>query len=176
MSARCNSMMPTALHVPTSNVMTQLTTTATPLHTAAWVLGLLVLNDAWFYGWHRLLHHPRVYRFVHNVHHKSVDVNPFSSYSFHAVEGFLLGAWVIPAALLVPMPIAALGVMQVIGLGNNVMSHLGYEIFPAWLRRTPPFCWMNSATFHSAHHTSLKGNYGLFFRVWDKLLGTELPE
>jgi sterol desaturase/sphingolipid hydroxylase (fatty acid hydroxylase superfamily) len=156
--------------------MTKLTDVTTPLATVAWVCGLILFNDAWFYFWHRLLHHPRIYRYVHTVHHKSVDVNPFSSYSFHAGESFILGAWIIPAALLFPIPVSALGVMQAIGMANNVMSHLGFEIFPAWLRRAPPFSWMNSATFHSAHHTSLKGNYGLFFRGWDKLFGTELPE
>lgn len=40
-------------------------------------VGLLAFNDAWFYFWHRLFHHPRLFRYVHAVHHKSVDVNPF---------------------------------------------------------------------------------------------------
>jgi sterol desaturase/sphingolipid hydroxylase (fatty acid hydroxylase superfamily) len=50
---------------------------------AATFVGLLLFNDAWFYFWHRLLHHPKLFRHVHAIHHKSVDVNPFSSYSFH---------------------------------------------------------------------------------------------
>lgn len=66
-------------------------------------IGLIVFNDTWFYWWHRLLHHPKIFKRVHAVHHRSVDVNPFSSYSFHALEGFLLGAWTIPVFLLVPV-------------------------------------------------------------------------
>ena len=142
---------------------------------AAWVVGIVVFTDAWFYGWHRLLHTPWLFRHVHVVHHRSVDVNPFSSYSFHAFEGFILGAWVVPAALLLPIPMPALVVVQVIGLLNNVCSHLGYELLPAWWVRLPPFKWTASSTYHNLHHQRLHGNYGLFSRVWDRLFGTELP-
>jgi sterol desaturase/sphingolipid hydroxylase (fatty acid hydroxylase superfamily) len=140
------------------------------------IIGIIVLNDVWFYGWHRLMHHPRLFRYVHAVHHKSVDVNPFSSYSFHAIEALILGGWVVPFVLYVPLFLPVLGVMQGIGLANNVMSHLGYEFFPAWFSRVPPFKWLNTATFHSLHHTRLNGNYALFFRWCDTLFGTEVPE
>lgn len=137
-------------------------------------MALMVLNDAWFYFWHRLLHHPMLFRHVHAVHHRSVDVNPFSSYSFHWFEGMILGGWVVPVILLVPIYLPMLGVLQVIGLANNVMSHLGYEFLPRWLLRVPLLRWINTSTFHNLHHTSFNGNYGLMFRFWDRLLGTEL--
>lgn len=139
-------------------------------------VALIVFNDAWFYFWHRLLHHPRVFPFVHAVHHRSADVNPFTSYSFHALEGFILGAWSIPMALFVPMSLEALGAAQVFGLANNVMSHLGYELLPTWWVRVPVLKWTNSATFHSLHHSRFNGNYGLVFRFWDRLFGTEVPD
>jgi sterol desaturase/sphingolipid hydroxylase (fatty acid hydroxylase superfamily) len=140
------------------------------------VVGFLFLNDLWFYAWHRLLHRPWLYRHVHAVHHKSVDVNPFSSYSFHPFEAFILGSAVMPVLFIVPIYLPVLGVLQVVGLMNNIMSHLGYEFLPRWYARIPPFRWMNTATFHSLHHTRLNGNYGLFFRFWDRALGTEVPE
>jgi sterol desaturase/sphingolipid hydroxylase (fatty acid hydroxylase superfamily) len=137
---------------------------------------LLVLNDAWFYGWHRLLHSPRIFRYVHAVHHKSVDVNPFSSYSFHAVEGLILGGWIVPVVLWVPLYLPMLGALQGIGLLNNLMSHLGYEFLPPWLVRVPVLRWINTATFHSMHHSKLNGNYALMFRWLDQLFGTAIPE
>ena len=140
------------------------------------IVALLLLNDLWFYAWHRLLHHPRLYRYIHAVHHNSVDVNPFSSYAFHPLEGLLLGAWVLPCVLLVPIYVPLLGVLQGIGLANNVLSHLGYELYPRWLLRVPLLRWANTATFHSLHHTRLRGNYGLMSRVWDRWLGTEIPD
>jgi sterol desaturase/sphingolipid hydroxylase (fatty acid hydroxylase superfamily) len=138
-------------------------------------LGFLVFNDIWFYAWHRLMHHPKLFRYVHAVHHKSVDVNPFSVYSFHPVEALILGSSVIPVIFFVPLYLPLLGLAQAIGLANNVMSHLGYEFLPRWYNRIPPFRWLNTATFHSLHHTELRGNYGLMFRIWDQWLGTELP-
>ncbi len=138
-------------------------------------VGLLLFNDTWFYFWHRLLHHPKLFRYVHSVHHKSVDVNPFSSYSFHWFEAFILGGWVLPMALLVPIYLPMLGVLHGVGLANNVMSHLGYEFLPRWLLRVPLLRWMNTSTFHNLHHTSSRGNYALMFRFWDRMLGTELP-
>jgi sterol desaturase/sphingolipid hydroxylase (fatty acid hydroxylase superfamily) len=67
-----------------------------------------------------------------------------------------------------------LGVLQGVGLANNLMSHLGYEFLPRWLLRMPLLRWINTATFHNLHHTSFHGNYGLMFRFWDRMLGTEL--
>lgn len=157
--------------------LTRLSSSPAPLWvTLAWTIAFLAFNDAWFYGWHRLLHTPWLFRHVHAVHHKSVDVNPFSSYAFHAFEAFVLGIWIVPVALLLPMPVAALGLLQVIGLANNVMSHLGYEFLPRWILRVPLLRLTNTATFHSLHHTRLNGNYGLLTRVWDRLFGTEVPE
>ncbi len=130
---------------------------ASALVVLAWFFSGLLFNDAWFYGWHRLLHHPKLFRHVHAVHHRSVDVNPFTSYSFHAVEAALLGAWVLPAAVFLPIPMASLGALQAVGLANNVMAHLGYEFLPSWLLKIPVLRWTNTATYHSLHHTRSKG-------------------
>lgn len=142
----------------------------------AWIVAGLLFNDAWFYGWHRLLHRPTLFRHVHVVHHRSVDVNPFTSYAFHAVEAVLLGAWIVPAVVWLPIPMAALAALQVIGLANNVMAHLGYEFLPAWILKVPILRWTNTATFHSLHHTRSRGNFGLHTRVWDRLFGTEIRD
>ena len=141
----------------------------------AGLLGFLLYNDLWFYGCHRLLHHPRVYRYVHAVHHRSVDVGPFSVYSFHPVEALVIAAAVVPWVLLVPTCLPAIGIAQGVGLANNVMSHLGYEFLPRWFNAVPPFRWMNTSTFHNLHHTRVNGNFGLLLRLADRLFGTELP-
>jgi sterol desaturase/sphingolipid hydroxylase (fatty acid hydroxylase superfamily) len=146
-----------------------------PAQLALTFVVLLLINDLWFYGIHRWLHTPWAFRHVHSVHHRSIEVTPFSSYSFHPLEAFLLGAWFYPFAMVVPIYLPLLGVVQIIGLSNNVMAHLGYEFWPKWLLRVPGLRWLNSATFHSMHHTRVKGNFGLMLRLWDHLLGTEVP-
>jgi sterol desaturase/sphingolipid hydroxylase (fatty acid hydroxylase superfamily) len=95
-----------------------------PLITATFI-ALMVLNDTWFNFWHRLLHDPRIFRHVHAVHHRSVDVNPLSSYSFDCFEGIILGGWVLSMVLLVPIYLPMLSVLVAIGLANNFLSHRG---------------------------------------------------
>jgi len=133
------------------------------------------IDDAWFYWCHRLMHHPSVYQYVHAVHHRSVDVTPYSSMSFHVLEAAILTFWILLISFVLPVYAPALGIMQLIGLFNNVKSHLGYELYPAsisrsWLRFLVP------STHHNMHHTHFNGNYGLHFRFWDKLCGTEFSE
>jgi Delta7-sterol 5-desaturase len=136
---------------------------------------LLFINDAWFYAVHRALHSKKLYRLIHNEHHKSIDTTPFTSLSFHVLEPVLLTLWVIPAALLMPVHMATFAVVQAYGFFDNVKAHLGYEFFPAWFNRGP-FRWLTTATYHNMHHRRYNGNYGLHFRLWDRVLGTELPE
>jgi Delta7-sterol 5-desaturase len=136
---------------------------------------LLIIDDAWFYWTHRLLHHPKIYKYVHAVHHKSIDVTPYTSMSFHVIEPMIASFWIFPVAFIFPMYMPALAVLQVYGLLDNIKSHLGYEFFPknfnkGWLR------FLSSSTYHNMHHSKFNGNYGVHFRFWDKLCGTEFKD
>jgi ring-1,2-phenylacetyl-CoA epoxidase subunit PaaE len=137
------------------------------------VISMLLISDTWFYWCHRAMHHPSVYKYVHALHHKSLDVNPYTSSSFHVVEAILLTVWILPLVMFMPISMTALGIVQVLGTFNNLKSHLGFELFPKFFSK-PPFNILVTATNHSLHHTQYKGNYGLFFRFWDMACDTEL--
>jgi ring-1,2-phenylacetyl-CoA epoxidase subunit PaaE len=137
------------------------------------VILMLIISDTWFYWSHRAMHHPSIYKYVHALHHKSLDVNPYTSTSFHVIEAIWLTVWILPLVLIMPISMTALGIMQVLGTFNNLKSHLGYELFPKFFK-IPPFNMLVTATNHSLHHTQYNGNYGLFFRFWDIACGTEL--
>jgi len=139
-------------------------------------LGMVVLNDLWFYSWHRFLHTPWFFRKIHSIHHKSIDVNPFTMHSFHPLEAFILSCWVIPFVFIVPTYQPVIILLQIVGFVENLISHLGYEFYPGWFNRIYPFKWLTTSTYHNVHHTHFTGNYALHFRWWDKLLGTEVPE
>ncbi len=136
----------------------------------------LLANDAFFYWTHRAMHHPKLYPIMHRTHHKSLQPTPWAAFSFHPTEA-LLESWLLPAmAIFIPIHVgAALFVLMAMTV-TSVTNHAGWEILPrSWLKG-----WVGeniiSATHHNMHHTKFKGNYGLHFRLWDKLMGTDIME
>lgn len=137
------------------------------------VLLYLLLHDAWFYWTHRLLHLPGPFRIAHAVHHASRPPTAWAAMSFHPLEA-LSGAVVIPAlAFLVPIHVAALGAVLAIMTLMGVTNHMGWEIFPRALVHGPAGRWLITASHHQRHHARYRCNYGLYFRFWDRLCGTD---
>jgi len=134
----------------------------------------LLLHDSFFYWTHRLLHRPRWFRLAHAVHHESRPPTVWAAMSFHPIEA-VTGAVVVPALVfLIPIHVAVLGlvlaIMTVMGIGN----HMGWEMFPRALVHGPAGRWLITATHHQRHHDAYRGNYGLYFRLWDKACGTDI--
>ena len=47
---------------------------------------------------------------------------------------------------------------------------------PRWLMNSPLRFVLNTPTNHVMHHEKMRGNYGLYFNVWDRLMGTNHPD
>lgn len=109
------------------------------------------------------------------MHHESIDVNPFTSLSFHWVEAALLTLWIIPISFILPIYAPILGLLQVWGLFDNIKGHLGYEFFPSNFNKSP-LQFMTTSTHHSMYHSKFNSNYGVHFRFWNKLFGTEFKD
>ena len=148
--------------------------TAYPL----WYLPLSVLiylfaHDTWFYWTHRAMHDPRLFKIAHAVHHASRPPTAWAAMSFHPIEA-LTGAVVIPVLVfLVPIHIAMLGVVLAVMTVMGVTNHMGWEMFPRRLVRSPIGGWIITASHHQLHHERYKCNYGLYFRFWDRLCKTD---
>jgi Delta7-sterol 5-desaturase len=137
---------------------------------------LLFWEDTFFYWSHRLMHWKPLYRFSHKVHHDSIDTSPFTAYSFHPVETLVEALPHLIAVFVLPVHVWALLGYQLASMVMNVMGHLGYEVIPQswtqhWLTQ-----WKTPSTHHNMHHTKVNGNYGLYFRFWDVLMGTEFKD
>lgn len=136
----------------------------------------LITHDTYFYWIHRAIHHPKLFKHIHLVHHKSINPSPWTSYSFHFLEG-VLEAMIAPILFIfIPMHPLAILLFVFAGFMINVYGHLGYEIAPKWFRHSFLFEIINTSTHHNIHHAKFKGNYGLYFRFWDRLIGTEHPD
>ena len=70
------------------------------------------------------------------------------------------------------MYLPALMVLQMYGLLDNIKSHLGYEFFPTKFNKSW-LSFLSTSTYHNMHHSKFNGNYGVHFRFWDRLCGTE---
>jgi lathosterol oxidase len=146
-----------------------------------WYLGLsvvlsLILHDTYFYWMHRLLHHKNLFKHAHLLHHKSTNPSPWTSYSFHLFEAVAEGLVLVPIVFLLPMHPLSILLFTVAAFIINVYGHLGYEILPKWFRHTWLFEAFNTSVYHNLHHSKFRGNYGLYFRMWDRIMGTENPD
>jgi lathosterol oxidase len=137
------------------------------------VLFYLLAHDCWFYWTHRLLHRPAPFRLAHAVHHASRPPTAWAAMSFHPIEA-VSGALVIPALVLVlPIHPGALLVVLAVMTVMGVTNHMGWEMFPRWMVERPLGRWLITASHHQRHHDSYRCNYGLYFRLWDRLCGTD---
>jgi len=133
----------------------------------------LFLHDTWFYWTHRWMHRPIAFRVAHAVHHASRPPTAWAAMSFHPIEA-LTGAVVIPAlVLLIPIHLAALGVVLTVMTVMGITNHMGWEIFPRALIHSRLGGWLITASHHHRHHEHYRCNYGLYFRFWDRLCGTD---
>ena len=136
----------------------------------------IFLHDTWFYWTHRLMHHPRLFKLFHKVHHLSTNPSPWASYSFSPLEAVVQASIFPVAALVMPIHPYAFLIFMTWQITYNVLGHTGYEYHPGWLMRTPLKHLLNTPTNHIMHHEKIRGNYGLYFNIWDRLMGTNHPE
>ncbi|MEO9461900.1 MAG: sterol desaturase family protein [Marinomonas sp.] len=142
------------------------------------VLAFLLAHDTWFYWTHRWMHRPRWFRIAHAVHHASKPPTAWTAMSFHPVEA-LTGAVVIPALVfLIPIHAAMLGIVLMIMTIMGITNHMGWEMFPRWLVKEGLVHrgfgkWLITASHHEKHHEQYGCNFGLYFRFWDRICGTD---
>ena len=133
----------------------------------------LFAHDTWFYWTHRWMHRPRPFRAAHAVHHASRPPTAWAAMSFHPIEA-LTGAVVIPALVFViPIHVAVLGLVLLVMTVMGVTNHMGWEMFPRALVHSKVGGWLITASHHQRHHEQYACNYGLYFRFWDRLCGTD---
>lgn len=136
----------------------------------------LLLQDTYYYWIHRWMHKPKIYRYFHVIHHKSIHTNVFTSFSFHPYETILQALFLPLVFMVLPMHIYALLIVLSIMTISATINHAGIEIYPSgkfgkWFKK-----WIIGATHHDAHHTKFNYNYGLYFTFWDRIMHTELED
>jgi sterol desaturase/sphingolipid hydroxylase (fatty acid hydroxylase superfamily) len=149
-----------------------------PQQYGLWYLGVsyaavLVLQDTYFYFTHRLFHHPLLFHWVHQGHHRSRYPTPWTSFAFDPLEAIVASFFLVGITFIVPLHFITLIAVLTTMTIWAVLNHLGIERLPLsfphhWLGK-----WFIGPAHHSIHHLKYSLHYGLYFTFWDQMLGTQ---
>ena len=136
-----------------------------------WFVLALILLPIWsafhFYWVHRLLHVPILYNHVHVLHHRNVNIGPWSGMSMHPVEQLLYHS-----TLLIHFIVPLHPVHLIFGVVYNgpgaAMTHTGYEDLVVKDKRRLAL----GTFYHQLHHRYYECNFGNQEMPFDRWFGT----
>lgn len=133
------------------------------------ILTLIVpaIHEFHFFCIHRLIHTPFLYKWVHAVHHNSVNPSPWSSLSMHPVEHLLYFSTILYHLVLPSHPLLAIYQINFAGFGA-VPGHVGFDK----VEITDEAALDTHAYIHYLHHKYFEVNYGDGLIPIDKWIGT----
>ena len=136
-----------------------------------WFCLAVMLLPIWsafhFYWVHRLLHVPFFYTNVHSLHHRNVNIGPWSGMSMHPVEHFIYLTSLCIHWVVASHPIHL--IFHVIYQGPGAaMTHTGYEDLLVRDKRRLAL----GTFYHTLHHRYYECNYGNQEMPWDRWFGT----
>ena len=138
-----------------------------PIWLAAFAILLPLLHEAHFYCIHRLIHTPLLYKWVHSVHHNSINPSPWSSLSMHPVEHLLYWSGSLIHLIVPSHPLLVLYHLQISGTGA-VIGHIGFDK----IEYGDTSAMDTHAYAHYLHHKYFEVNYADGALPFDKWMGT----
>ncbi len=137
-------------------------------HFVGETLAVLLLYDCVYYFYHRAMHHPKVMKFVHGMHHKvrfptageSVYLNPLEQIGALLI---LLGATMLLGPVSEMSFLAIFFIYSSVNIivhSNLVLPHPAFRLFNFWVQK------------HDTHHDTFRYNYASIFPFWDQAFGT----
>lgn len=136
-----------------------------------WFIAFFVLIPIWssfhFYWVHRLLHWPPLYKIAHSLHHRNINVGPWSGISMHPIEHLLFYTnfaihLIVPSH---PLHVLFHGYVQ---STHPVFSHSGFEELVVNDNKQMRM----GVFFHQLHHRYFECNYGTVEMPWDRWFGS----
>ena len=141
--------------------------TSNPILFIAGLMLLPIWSAFHFYWVHRLLHVPFLYKRVHALHHRNVNIGPWSGLSMHPVEHLLYLSSLLIHCVIPSHPIHLY--FHVIYLAPGAaMTHTGYEDLLIKDKRKLAL----GTFYHQLHHRYYECNYGNQEMPWDRWFGT----
>jgi sterol desaturase/sphingolipid hydroxylase (fatty acid hydroxylase superfamily) len=139
------------------------------------LVAIILLHDTYFYWTHRLLHTRPLFRLFHRTHHRSHNPSPWAAYAFAPGEAVVHAVFLTGLIFVMPLHSSVIIIFLIHMIVRNVIGHCGFELLPRGTAAHPIGGIITTTTHHDLHHSSGRGNYGLYFSWWDRLMGTEHP-
>lgn len=138
-----------------------------PVWFVLWMGLIPMWSGLHFYWVHRLAHHPRLYKHVHAVHHRNINVGPWSGISNHWFENMLYFSTYFVHFLVASHPLHVLFHVYFQQV-SPVFSHSGFEKIYA----KDAEAVKAGDFFHQLHHRYFECNYGTSEIPFDRWFGT----
>jgi len=144
---------------------------------AQFVVGILILDFAFGYFAHRVLHaSPTLWRF-HRVHHSDPFVDVTTTYRNHPVEHIWRYVCILVPTWAFGVPASAVVLYRLLSSINGILEHANLSL-GAGLDGTVSRVWV-TPNMHKVHHSRVvaetNSNYGNLLSLYDRVLGTFTP-
>ena len=121
---------------------------------------LLLLVGMWrefhFYWSHRFLHLKFMYKLAHYVHHKNIDIGPWSGLAMHPIEHVIYYTTMLVHWVVASHPIH----MIMNGQRATFGAILGHGGFDEIVLKDGVTVTSSASYYHSLHHRYFECNYG----------------
>jgi len=136
-----------------------------------WLLLLIFLLPMWetthFFLIHRLIHNSTLYQHIHALHHRNINVGPWSGLSMHPVEHVIYLSTVLIHFVVPSSPVLIIFHLSYFTL-SAATTHTGYQGITRRGKLVLPL-----GTFHhQLHHRFFSCNYGGLETPWDQWTGS----
>ena len=155
------------LHLYATGAVPWVSFSENPWYLFGLFLVLPLIHELHFFAIHRLIHTPFLYKWVHSVHHNSVNPSPWSSLSMHPVEHLLYFSLALLHILIPSNPLLAIYQLHFSGFGA-VVGHVGFDRVEMGENKAIP----SHAFAHYLHHKYFEVNYADGLIPFDKWFGT----
>jgi sterol desaturase/sphingolipid hydroxylase (fatty acid hydroxylase superfamily) len=136
-----------------------------------WFIAFFAILPLWgsfhFYWVHRWLHWPPLYKIAHALHHRNVNVGPWSGISMHPIEHAIYFSSLLIHFVLPTHPMHILFHVYTFTL-SPICSHSGFDGLIAKGDKRVQL----GDFFHQLHHRYFECNYGTVEMPWDRWFGT----